>query len=61
MLQANFKTHEEKGQITLLELYTLHNYLPVSKDTYYRILHGLLVKGLIKFPGSNLIMRESRQ
>jgi len=61
MHQDNFKIHEAKGQITLLELYSMHNHLPVSMDTYLRILHGLLAKGLIKFPGSNPTMRESRQ
>jgi hypothetical protein len=61
MHQDNFKIREEKGQITLLELYSMHNCLPVTKGTYLRILHGLLAKGLIKLPGCNPTMRESRQ
>lgn len=61
MHQDNFKIREEKGQITLLELYSMHNRLPVSRDTYLRILHGLLAKGLIKFPECSSTMRESRQ
>lgn len=61
MQQDNFKIYEAKGQITLFELYSIHNRLPVSMATYLRILQGLLAKGLIKFPGSHPTMRESRQ
>ncbi len=55
------KVQEEKGQIIRVELYSLQNNLPVSKDTYHRILHGLLAKGLIQLLGSHPRMRESRQ
>ncbi|WP_300979983.1 hypothetical protein, partial [Sediminibacterium sp. Gen4] len=61
MQQDNFKIYEAKGQITLLELYSMDNRLPVTKGTYLRILHGLLAKGLVKFPGCSSTMRESRQ
>jgi hypothetical protein len=42
--------HEEKGQITLIELHTLSNCLPVNTDTYLRILHGLAMSGCVKLP-----------
>lgn len=45
--------HETKGEITLIELSSLVNCLPVSSDTYLRILHGLSMNGSVKLPGKD--------
>jgi hypothetical protein len=61
MQQKKMKIHEKKGQITLIELPTLENRLPVSNDTYLRIVFALSAQGFIKLPGQPEKMRESRQ
>ena len=50
MAQKSSIIHEAMGQITLIELNSLENCLPVSSETYQRILHGLSVNGTVKLP-----------
>ena len=70
MSQKSPIIHEAAGQITLIELNSLENCLPVSPETYKRILHGLSENGTIKLPEPNQMrpkqpnvkkMRKTRQ
>lgn len=53
MSAKNNIIYEAKGEITLIELHSLRNCLPVSSDTYLRILHGLSMNGSVKLPGKD--------
>ncbi len=42
--------HEEKGEISLIEINTWQNLLPVSTDTYLRIIFSLAKQGYVRLP-----------
>ncbi len=50
MAKNNFKVHEENGQITLIELDNMINFLPVSDEVYLRVINCLADQGLVKLP-----------
>ncbi len=63
MAMKSLVVHEKAGKITLIELDNLENKLPVSTDTYLRILYGLTLSGYIKLPvkAEKESLRSSRQ
>lgn len=52
--------HKVATEIEVIELLTLRNCLPVSSDTYLRILHGLSVSGYIKLPGKSQVPQNNK-